>query len=119
MAAFEMALKNLKRVFNAGIMVCLGTDSGAMMLRAQGFSEHLELELMVQAGLTPLQALTVATRNSAKMLHINSDFGTIEKGKIADLLILNANPATDIKNSRKIAAVYKSGVEVSKGPLAK
>lgn len=117
MAAFEIALKNLKKIYDAGVMVCLGTDSGAMMLRAQGFSEHLELELMVQAGLTPLQVLTIATRNSAKMLHIENNFGTIEKGKIADFIILDGNPATDIKNTRKIYAVYKSGVEVSKGPL--
>lgn len=113
-AAFQTALKNLKKIYDAGILVCLGTDSGAMMLRAQGFSEHLELELMTQAGLTPLQALTIATKNSAEMLHINKQFGTLEKGKIADFIILDGNPAVDIKNTRKIIAVYKSGVEVSK-----
>jgi len=117
MAALEIALKNLKKIYDAGVLVCLGTDSGAMMLRAQGFSEHLELELMVQAGLTPLQVLTVATRNSAQLLHIDQQFGTIEKGKTADFIILNGNPAIDIKNTRKIVAVYKSGAEVSKGPL--
>lgn len=117
-AAFEIALKNLKKIFNAGILVCLGTDSGAMMLRAQGFSEHLELELMVQAGLTPSQVLTIATRNSAQILHINQQFGTIEKGKVAGFIILDGNPVVDIKNTRKIVALYKSGVEVSKGPLS-
>jgi imidazolonepropionase-like amidohydrolase len=117
LAAFQIALKNLKRIYDAGILVCLGTDSGAMMLRAQGFSEHLELELMVQAGLTPLQALTVATKNSSEMLRIDQQFGTLEKGKVADFIILDANPAAGIKNTRKISAVYKSGKEVSKGPL--
>lgn len=117
MAAYNIALKNLKRIYDAGILVCLGTDSGAMMLRAQGFSEHLELELMVQAGLTPMQALTVATKNSSEMLRVDQQFGTLEKGKVADFIILNANPASNIKNTRSISAVYKSGKEVSKGPL--
>jgi len=117
--AFETALKNLKKLYDAGVLIALGTDSGAMPLRAQGFSEHLELELMVQAGLTPLQSITVATKNAARVLKIDTSFGTIEKGKIADLLILDANPVSDIRNTRKIFAVYKSGKQVSKGPLNK
>lgn len=118
-AAFETALKNLKKLFDAGVVVAMGTDSGAMPLRAQGFSEHLEMELLVQAGLTPLQAITVATKNSAEVLKINSKFGTLAKGKMADLIILNANPVLDIKHTRQIEAVYKAGKEVSKGPLVK
>ncbi|MEO5892926.1 MAG: amidohydrolase family protein, partial [Ferruginibacter sp.] len=106
-----------EKLYHAGILVSLGTDSGAMPLRAQGFSEHLELELMVQAGLTPLQAITIATKNAAQLLRINDRFGTLEKGKVADLIILGDNPANNIKNSRNIEAVYKSGKEVSKGPL--
>lgn len=117
--AFETALKNLKKLNDAGILIAMGTDSGATPVRAQGFSEHLELELMVQAGLTPLQAITSGTRNAAKVLKIDQKYGTIAKGKIADLLITDANPATDIKNTRKIFAVYKAGKEVSKGPLKK
>ncbi|WP_443947220.1 amidohydrolase family protein [Pedobacter sp. AW1-32] len=117
--AFDTALINLKKLFDAGILVAMGTDSGAMPIRAQGFSEHLELELLVQAGLTPLEAITVGTKNAAKVLNIDKRFGTIEKGKIADLLIVDQNPTDDIKNTRKIFAVYKSGKEVSKGPLNK
>ncbi|MFT4092065.1 MAG: amidohydrolase family protein [Niabella sp.] len=115
--AFETALKNLKKLYDAGILIAMGTDSGAMPLRAQGFSEHLELELMVQAGLTPLQSITVGTKNAAQVLKIDNHFGTIEKGKTADLLILNGNPAQDIKQSRNIYAVYKAGKKVSKGPV--
>lgn len=115
--AFETALKNLKKLSDAGILIAMGTDSGATPVRAQGFSEHLELELMVQAGLTPLQAITSGTRNAARLLKIDQKFGTIAKGKTADLLIIDANPATDIKNTRKIFAIYKAGKEVSKGPL--
>lgn len=115
--AFETALKNLKKLYDAGVLIAMGTDSGAMPLRAQGFSEHLELELMVQAGLTPLQAITVATQNAARVLRVDRQFGTVEKGKIADLLILNGNPTSDIKQTRSIYAVYKAGKEVNKGPL--
>ena len=113
MAAFEMALRNLKKIFDAGILVGLGTDSGASPVRVQGFSEHLEMELMVQAGLTPMQAIGVATKNAAELMHINDRFGTLEKGKIADFIILNANPLDNIKNTRKIEAVFKAGIKVS------
>jgi imidazolonepropionase-like amidohydrolase len=74
---------------------------------------------MVQAGLTPLQAISIATKNSAKVLQISDKYGTLEKGKIADLIILRNNPVTNIKNTRSIEAVYKAGKEVSKGPLNK
>jgi imidazolonepropionase-like amidohydrolase len=67
------------------------------------------MELLVQAGLTPLQAITVATKNAAILLKIDDKFGTIEKGNTADFIVLDANPATDIKNTRKIFAVYKAG----------
>lgn len=115
--AFETALKNAQKVAAAGILVALGTDSGAQPVRTQGFSEHLEMELLVQAGLTPLQAITAGTKNAATALKINNQYGTIAVGKTADFIILNGNPAQDIKNTRKIAAVYKAGTEVSKGPL--
>lgn len=119
MKAFDIAKQNLKKVFDAGIPVAMGTDSGAMPLRAQGFSEHLELQLMTESGLTPLQAITVATKNSAKALKIDKDFGTIETGKMADFIILNSDPSKNMKNTRDIFLVYKAGKEVSKGPSAK
>ncbi len=119
MKAFEVAKQNLKKVYDKGILVAMGTDSGAMPLRAQGFSEHLELQLMAEAGLTPLQALTVATKNSAKTLKIDQDFGTIEAGKTADFIIVDGNPAKNIQDTRKIVSVYKAGKAVSKGVLNK
>lgn len=115
--ALDIALRNLKKLADAGVLIAMGTDSGAMPLRAQGFSEHLELELMVQAGLTPIQVIGIATKNGAEVLKIDKNFGTLEKGKIADLLILDADPVQDIRNTRKINSVYKAGKEVSKGPL--
>jgi imidazolonepropionase-like amidohydrolase len=115
MKGFDIALKNLKKIFDAGILVAFGTDSGANPVRAQGFSEHLELQLMVQAGLTPSDAIVIATKNSATLLKADKQSGTIETGRIADLLILDADPLSDIKNSRKISAVYKAGKKVSEG----
>ncbi|GGM87648.1 organophopsphate acid anhydrase [Dyadobacter beijingensis] len=119
MSAFKTALINLKKIYDAGIKVALGTDSGAFPVRTQGFTEHLEMELMVQAGLTPAQALTIGTRNAAEALRISQEKGTLEKGKKADLLILSANPLDNIRNTRQIEGVWKDGKEVSKGPLAK
>lgn len=116
-AAFKIALLNLKKLYDAGVLVAMGTDSGATPVRAQGFSEHLELELFVQAGLTPMQAIGIATKNSSHVLRINDRFGTLEKGKMADFIVLKDNPAKNIRNTRTIEAVYKAGKEVSKGPL--
>jgi imidazolonepropionase-like amidohydrolase len=115
--AFETAKQNLLRLFKAGVLIAMGTDSGATPIRAQGFSEHLELQLMTEAGLSPLEAITVATKNAATALKIQQQYGTLEPGKVADLIILNSDPVKDIKNTRQIFAVYKDGKEVSKGPL--
>lgn len=115
--AFNIALINLKKIYDKGILVALGTDSGAMFLRAQGFSEHLELQLMTEAGLTPMQAIVIATKNAAKVIDIDDNFGTIEVGKTADFLILNSNPIINIKNTRDIYQVWKDGKKVSDGPI--
>ncbi|MGV3601518.1 MAG: amidohydrolase family protein [Dyadobacter fermentans] len=117
MSAFKTALINLRKIHAAGIPVALGTDSGAFPVRTQGFTEHLEMELMVKAGLTPAQAITVSTRNAAAALRIDREKGTLEKGKKADFIILGANPLDDIRNTRKIESVWKEGKEVSKGPI--
>lgn len=109
--AVQIALINLKKISDAGILVALGTDSGADPVRAQGFSEHRELELMVSAGLTPLQAIEAGTKNAAIALKINQR-GTLEPGKQADFVVLSKNPEREIKNTRTIEAVWKNGVEV-------
>jgi imidazolonepropionase-like amidohydrolase len=116
--AYDMALRNLKKLFDAGVLVALGTDSGAFPPRAQGFSEHLEMELMVSAGLTPLQAITVATRNAAKAMRL-ADQGILSPGMRADFIVLNSNPADDIRATQEIHSVWKKGLQVSYGPLAK
>ncbi|WP_423736313.1 amidohydrolase family protein [Chitinophaga caseinilytica] len=115
--ALETALKNAYKLHKAGVLVALGTDSGASPARAQGFSEHLELVLLVEAGFTPLEAITVGTKNAAKALRVDADYGTVEVGKKADLLVLNENPALHIEGTQSIYGVFKAGREVSKGPM--
>lgn len=119
MNGFKIALINVKKIHDAGILVALGTDSGAFPIRAQGFSEHLELELMVQAGLSPMQAITSATKNAAKILKIDKSYGTLEKGKMADFIVLSDSPEKNIRNTRKIESVWKDGKEVSSGPISR
>ena len=116
-AALPVAMTNLKKIYDAGILVTLGTDSGATPVRVQGFAEHMELVLMVQAGLTPLQAISVATKNAAQLLRIADDYGTLEPGKKANFIVLERDPTQDIRNTQTIRAVWKNGVRVSDGPL--
>jgi imidazolonepropionase-like amidohydrolase len=112
---FGVGQQNLKRLFDAGASVGFGTDSGALPGRIPGFAEHRELELMVRAGLTPMQAITAATGENAKLLR-SPDRGTIAVGKRADLLVLDADPLTDIRNTQKIFAVYHDGRSVEDLP---
>lgn len=107
-AGLEVAKANLKRVHDAGIRIAFGTDTGPAG-RFQGFFEHLELELMVQAGLTPMQALVSATGAAAACWDKQGALGTIAKGAQADLLVLAKNPLDDIANTRTIDAVYIGG----------
>ncbi len=116
-ADFRRAVNNLRRVYKAGIKVAMGSDSGAQPVRAQGFSEHLELQLMIEAGLTPLEAITCATRNGAQLLKIDKDYGTLNIGKKADFVVLDGDPLADIRATRKIISVWQDGVKVSDGPL--
>ena len=102
------ATRNLKIVSDAGIPIALGTDSGADQGRWQGYFEHVELEMMVKAGLTPQQAVVAATGAAAKMSGLDH-VGTIAPGKAADLLILDANPLQDIRNTRQIHSVWVAG----------
>jgi imidazolonepropionase-like amidohydrolase len=92
-----------------GIGILAGTDSPAFLNVVPGFSLHDELALMVEGGLTPLEALRTATLNPARFLGKLDDLGTVEKGKLADLVILDANPLEDIHNTTKINAVIAQG----------
>lgn len=107
-AGLEIAKANLKRVHDAGIRIAFGTDTGPAG-RFQGFFEHLELEMMVQAGLTPMQAIVAATGNAAACWHRGAVLGRIAPKALADLLVLSRNPLDDIRNTRAIDAIYIGG----------
>ena len=92
----------------AGVELLAGTDV-LNPFCFPGFSLHDELGLLVEAGLTPMEALQAATYNPAKFLGMTDSLGTIDTGKIADLVLLEANPLEDIGNTRKIAAVVVNG----------
>ena len=104
----EIAMRNLKKLSDAGVRIGMGSDTGPPG-RFSGYFEHWEMELMVEAGLTPMQVIQAATKNSAEALGISKDFGTLEKGKAADLIVLNENPLDDIRNTKTIHAVYLAG----------
>jgi imidazolonepropionase-like amidohydrolase len=106
-----IAQRNLKRLADAGVPYGLGTDSG-FPGRFPGFFEQWEMELMVDAGLTPSQVIVAATKSGAEFLRAK-DLGTLEVGKWADLIVLSANPAANIRNTRSIEAVYIAGNRVA------
>jgi imidazolonepropionase-like amidohydrolase len=101
-------LQNVKRVWDAGITVAMGTDAGNIGA-LHGPSVFREMELMVQAGLTPLQVLRSATVNGARMMGLERDAGTIAPGRLADLVVLDADPLADIGNTSRIHRVVKDG----------
>jgi len=107
---FETAKKNLKALADGGVKYGFGTDTGPPG-RFPGYFEHWEMELMVEAGLTPAQVVVAATSRAAEFLGAK-ELGTIEPGKWADLLVLDRNPLDDIKNTRAIHAVYIAGNQV-------
>lgn len=114
-AAVATNLDNVRRLHAAGVKLGFGTDAGAMPHRVIGVAEHRELQLLVQAGLSPAQALQVATSQAADLLGL-ADRGRIAAGKRADLLVLDADPLTDIANTQRIGAVWQAGQEVA-GPI--
>ena len=107
-----IAMQNLKKISDAGIVIAAGTDSGGGPGRFQGYFEHLELEYETKAGLSPMQALVSATGGAAKALNVHKEVGTLEKGKLADFVVLSANPLDDIRNTRTIESVWIGGVRV-------
>lgn len=108
-AALRIAMKNLLILHKAGVKIALGTDSGAMPIRVQGFAEHLEMQLMVEAGLTPLEAIRVATLNSATLLKREGEAGSLEPGRQASFIVLNRDPTVNIRNTRAIKAIWVKG----------
>jgi imidazolonepropionase-like amidohydrolase len=113
-------MRNSERVVGemqqAGVKILAGTDTPAPFVYP-GFALHEELALLVKSGLTPMQALQAATSNAAEFMGKSATQGTIEKGKVADLLLLDANPLADIHNTSRIIAVVVRGKLLDRASL--
>src|SRR5713226_2536588 len=115
----EKELEVVNAMHRAGIPFLAGTDTPPGVYVFPGFSLHEELQRFVAAGFTPMEALQTATLNPAKFLGREDQLGTIEKGKLADLVLLSANPLEDIANTQKVAGVVSNGQYFSRADLDK
>lgn len=114
--ALQAAKRNVKRLADAGIMLVAGTDApypGVFL----GEGIHRELELLVEAGLTPLQAITAATKNAATLMKVDDEWGTLEPGKRADILLVEGNPAESIGETRRVELVIQGGRIIDRSSL--
>jgi len=110
--ALQVALRNLKTLADGGVTIAMGTDSGPPA-RFQGYFEHMELELMAEAGLTPMQVLVAATGDAARCLQ-RDDIGTLAPGRAADFVVLTEDPLEDINATRAIDSVWIAGNRVTR-----
>jgi imidazolonepropionase-like amidohydrolase len=106
-----IAQENVRKIHDAGGIVALGTD------QTIGPAVHREMELLAAAGIPPIDIITIATHNSAIFLGREGDLGLVEKGMLADLVLLNADPSADINNAKSIAAVIKNGEIIGRRAL--
>ena len=104
----EVAKRNLQALVKQGVRIAMGTDTGPAG-RFQGFFEHLEMEMMVEAGMSPMQVLVSATGDAARCHQKDDELGLIRPGRAADLLILGADPVENIRNLRSIEQIWIGG----------
>ena len=116
-AALRVAERNLKKASDAGLLIVMGTDSGAFPERFQGYFEHVEMTMMGEAGMSPVQVLRAATSDAARALRL-TDVGGLTPGAWADFVVLDRNPLEDIRNTRSIVSVWIGGAAVpGSGPM--
>ena len=106
-AQLPTAMDNVGTLYNSGVRIAMGTDTGPPA-RFQGYFEHMEMHMMVDAGLTPLDAIRASTGVAADCIGMG-DIGTLEPGKWGDFSVLTENPAEDIRNSHSMESVYVAG----------
>jgi len=111
--ALEQAKRNLKKLHDAGVRIAMGTDTGPAG-RFQGYFEHLELEQIASAGLTPMQVLVSATSGAAGCMQVGNRLGSLKAGYEADFAVFAKNPLDDIRNTRSIESVFVRGTEVNR-----
>lgn len=107
-AGLRVAAANLKALVDAGVTIAFGTDSGPPG-RFQGYFEHMELDLMADAGLTPVQILRSATLDAARCMGLEGQVGTLQPGAWADFVVLAGNPLDDVANFHRIESVWIAG----------
>lgn len=112
-AQLPVAQANLKILSDAGVPIVFGTDSG-VPTRFMGYFEHIEMQMMQEAGLTPMQIIVSASKNAAERLELK-DLGLIAPGNWGDFLVLDADPLEDIRNMRRLSAVFIGGKPVTRG----
>ncbi|GAA2640868.1 amidohydrolase family protein [Dactylosporangium fulvum] len=110
---FQHRLRVLNEMHRAGVQILVGTDASGAPFGYPGFAVHDELALLVSAGFTPMEALQAATREPARYLGLQHSLGTVRQGHLADLVILDANPLHDIRNTQRIHALMLRGRFVS------
>ena len=115
----EKELEAVNAMHRAGVPFLAGTDTPPGVYIFPGFSLHEELQRFVAAGFTPAEALQTATLNPARFFGMEDKLGTIEKGKLADMVLLDENPLEEIRNTQKIAGVVLNGRYLSRADLDK
>ena len=115
---WDKTARNIMRLHNADVRIGIGSDGGGQgQDRYIGFTAHTEIENMVAAGMTPMEAIVAGTRNGAIVLGLADELGTVAVGKSADFIVLNASPLEDITNTRAIDRVYLRGRLVDRARL--
>jgi imidazolonepropionase-like amidohydrolase len=109
--ALEVASRNLKKLVDSGVKIAMGTDTGPPA-RFQGYFEHMELDLMAKAGMSPAQILKSASGDAAECMQVKGKVGILQPGAWADMIVLDRNPLEDIKNMRTIQSVWIAGNQV-------
>jgi imidazolonepropionase-like amidohydrolase len=108
---YELHCRNLKKIHSAGMVIGLGTDG-----TGNGFGPHEQLAAYTQCGMTAMEAIVAGTGTNARILHLDR-MGTVAAKKEADFVVLDANPLTDISNTRRISTVYLRGKEIDRKAL--